>query len=257
MVWTRYGVHPSSQSLCATSSRFVNMPANRRNYYRLLHVQADAPAEVIKASYRALMLLNHPDRGGDHAEAVLLNEAYAVLCDAEKRKAYDVQRAARADRSRGAASEAKSEPKRDSAKASTGPRCPLCKMAAPTVIGSSTRCTRCRAPLAPVSHASDKQRVVERRSMPRVSKSDWALLYVDWPSDVIDVRMRDLSLDGISVYSGAEQPLDQTIRVAGAAFDVVATIVSCRRVGKVFTLHARLVTALFTAPTGGFVSTTA
>lgn len=253
MRWTRYGVHPTSWSFCAIRSCLVNMPANRRNYYRLLHVQADAPPEVIKASYRALMLLNHPDRGGDHTEAVLLNEAYAVLYDAEKRKAYDAQRAARAERARSGTR----EPKRESTQTPTGPRCPLCKMAAPTVINASTRCTRCRAPLAPVSHASDKQRVIERRSMPRVSKTDWALLYVDWPSEVIDVRMRDLSLDGISVYSGAEQPLHQTIRVAGAAFDVVATIVSCRRVGKVFTLHARLVTALFTAPTGGFVSTTA
>jgi hypothetical protein len=33
--------------------------------------------------------------------------------------------------------------------------------------------------------------------------------------------------------------------------------VSCRRVGKVFTLHARLITALFSVPTGGFVSTSA
>lgn len=93
--------------------------------------------------------------------------------------------------------------------------------------------------------------------MPRVSKTDWALLYADWPSEVIDVRMRDLSLDGISVFSGAELPETQTIRVAGSAFDVVAEIVSCRRMGKVFTLHAKLVTALFTAHTGGFVSTSA
>ena len=35
---------------------------NRRNYYRLLHVQPDAPTEVIKSSYRTLMrtLKRHP-----------------------------------------------------------------------------------------------------------------------------------------------------------------------------------------------------
>lgn len=93
--------------------------------------------------------------------------------------------------------------------------------------------------------------------MPRVTKSDWALLFMDWPSEVSDVRMRDLSLDGISVYSGIALPLHRTIRVVGAAFDVVADIVSCRRVGKVFTLHAQLTTALFTNATGGFVSTSA
>jgi len=28
---------------------------NRRHYYRILHVQPDAPLEVIKSSYRTLM----------------------------------------------------------------------------------------------------------------------------------------------------------------------------------------------------------
>jgi DnaJ-class molecular chaperone len=50
---------------------------NRRNYYRILHVQPDAPTEVIKSSYRTLMqrLKMHPDLGGDHSEAALINEA--------------------------------------------------------------------------------------------------------------------------------------------------------------------------------------
>ena len=55
------------------------MASNRRNYYRLLHVQPDAPPEVIRASYRALMALHHPDVGGDHATAALINEAYIRL----------------------------------------------------------------------------------------------------------------------------------------------------------------------------------
>ena len=98
---------------------------------------------------------------------------------------------------------------------------------------------------------------IERRGMPRVSKSTWALLHMNWPSEVVDVRMRDLSLDGISVYSGIELPAQRIVRVVGDEFDVVADVVSCRRVGKVFTLHGRLITALFATPTGGFVSTSA
>lgn len=244
------------------------MPPNRRNYYRLLHVQADAPAEVIKASYRALMSLHHPDKGGEHAEAALVNEAYHVLSDRDRRAAYDAQRAARngasgtREKSSTSTSTPPSTPPSTPQSSSTPPRggpahrCPLCQLAAPAVINTSTRCPRCRAPLAPVVH-TDKHRTTERRAMPRVSKTDWALLYADWPSEVIDVRMRDLSLDGISVFSGAELPVHKAIRVVGAAFDVVAQIVSVRRVGKVFTLHAQLVTAYFSAPAGGFVSTSA
>ena len=63
----------------------------RRNHYRLLHVQPEAPQEVIKASYRTLMtrMRMHPDLGGSHEEAALINEAYAVLSDPERRAEYD------------------------------------------------------------------------------------------------------------------------------------------------------------------------
>ena len=67
---------------------------NRRNFYRLLHVQQDAPTEVIKASYRTLMLRlkHHPDLGGDGWNAALINEAYAVLSNPELRERYDRER---------------------------------------------------------------------------------------------------------------------------------------------------------------------
>ena len=67
---------------------------DRRNYYRLLHVQPDAPIEVIRASYRTLMrtLKHHPDLGGDEWNAARINEAYAVLSSADTRRTYDGER---------------------------------------------------------------------------------------------------------------------------------------------------------------------
>jgi len=64
---------------------------NRRNYYRILHVQPDAPQAIIKSSYRTLLqrLKQHPDLGGDHRNAALINEAYAVIVDPRKRAEYD------------------------------------------------------------------------------------------------------------------------------------------------------------------------
>jgi len=66
---------------------------NRRNYYRILHVQHDAPLAVIKASYRAQMqkLKLHPDLGGCNSKAAVINQAYATLSSKEKRAAYDTQ----------------------------------------------------------------------------------------------------------------------------------------------------------------------
>src|SRR5215217_439887 len=74
------------------------MPRNRRNYYRIMHLQPDAPAEIIKSCYRTLMstMRRHPDLGGDHETAALINEAYETLSDPSKRAAYDEVRAAKA-----------------------------------------------------------------------------------------------------------------------------------------------------------------
>jgi len=64
---------------------------NRRNYYRILQVQPDAPVEIIRTSYHALMkeMKKHPDLGGDDWTASVINEAYETLSDNNKREAYD------------------------------------------------------------------------------------------------------------------------------------------------------------------------
>lgn len=65
--------------------------ANRRNFYRLLHVQPDAPDYVIKNNYRTLMqtLRMHPDLGGEESEATDLNLAYSTLRKPMQREVYD------------------------------------------------------------------------------------------------------------------------------------------------------------------------
>ena len=69
------------------------MVNNRRNHYRMLFVQPDAPFEVIRVNYRTLMgkLKLHPDLGGEHWNAVYVNEAYATLGDPVRRAAYDLE----------------------------------------------------------------------------------------------------------------------------------------------------------------------
>lgn len=64
---------------------------NRRNYYRILEVQPDAPQEVIGHNYKVLMrkLRMHPDYGGAHRNAALINIAYETLRDPQKRESYD------------------------------------------------------------------------------------------------------------------------------------------------------------------------
>ena len=66
------------------------------DYYELLGISMDATQEQIKKAYIAKVKLYHPDvttLDKDYAESMVkqVNEAYAVLSDAVKRKAYDIK----------------------------------------------------------------------------------------------------------------------------------------------------------------------
>lgn len=66
---------------------------NGKNYYEILGVNELANSEELKKAYRKLALKYHPDRnlGDKYAEEKFkdINEAYAVLSDANKREQYD------------------------------------------------------------------------------------------------------------------------------------------------------------------------
>lgn len=66
-----------------------------RDWYAVLEVNPQASAEVIAAAYRELAKHHHPDRGGDPARMVELNQARDVLADARLRREYDRARAVR------------------------------------------------------------------------------------------------------------------------------------------------------------------
>jgi hypothetical protein len=67
--------------------------AGQRNHYDILNVSPDAEPVVIEAAYRALMKKYHPDQAEPAASAgpsaADINQAYAVLRDADRRAAYD------------------------------------------------------------------------------------------------------------------------------------------------------------------------
>ena len=61
-----------------------------KNYYEILEVSEKASIETIKAAYRSLAKRYHSDNGNDNQEQMaLINEAYEVLSDENKKAEYD------------------------------------------------------------------------------------------------------------------------------------------------------------------------
>ena len=73
--------------------RGVSIHMTTSDYYSLLGVDENATTRQIKDAYRKLAYRFHPDRNPDNSEAAeqmkRINEAYAVLADANKRRDYD------------------------------------------------------------------------------------------------------------------------------------------------------------------------
>jgi DnaJ domain len=63
-----------------------------KDYYATLGAEADATQGEIERLYKRLAVRHHPDRGGDEEEMKALNEAYGVLRDETRRRAYDAGR---------------------------------------------------------------------------------------------------------------------------------------------------------------------
>jgi len=193
---------------------------NRRNLYRILHVQPDAPEEIIQASYRTLMmkLRRHPDLGGDHYTATLINEAYAVLSDPAKRAAYDEAWRSVAVSPRGTAEPATATP---------APACPFCGAAHGFTgrIHSAATCTTCNAPLAP---AVRERLDSGQRAVSRVPRRIGLTYFTGWPGQgPFPGETRDLSLHGLLFVANSALPVTKVLKVDCEALVALARVVAC------------------------------
>jgi len=226
---------------------------NKRNYYRLLHVQVDAPVSVIKASYRAMMqkLQLHPDLGGDDWNASLLNEARDTLLDPDKRRAHDEKLVAagyplfrhRKDNLQsvaGGTPEPMDVPQTnptvtdaetiDLVLHDTTRKCPFCQkpiiweMETSALYPTQVSCTRCDSPLMP----PNQDRSSCTHDMRKINRSYFefvARVWDHWPMNGGHAAMIcDWSTAGCGIELAHELQNNQVILVRSPGFDAVAEV---------------------------------
>ena len=177
------------------------------DYYRILHVQPDAPAAIIHTSYRTL-LERARAAGQSDVDIAMLDEAYAVLGNRDSRMAYDVERASatgtfRQRRAEGAEST-------DTATRS----CLFCGAiyALERKLERDDECGACFSPLFPAER--HRLEYSGQRMIRRVPKRHAVEVRVTWPQpEPIRGEMRDLSLNGMMFVTAAPLQPNQIVRI--------------------------------------------
>jgi len=222
----------------------------RRNYYRILQVQPDAPLEIIRASYRALMkeLGHHPDLGGGHLDAQNLNEAYETLIDPELRARYDIKLFKYYTK--------EPIPVQSDQIPLIRVFCPFCKRPLARKADPDETCYTCSCPLE--SRQGDELEDRCKRSVQRMRKSGTIRFYDHWPQKGEVAQIRDISPIGICLICPRPLQLDGLIKLSGPLLKAIARVVECRphRV-SLYSIGFEFKTVTFAASSGSFVSASA
>ncbi|MEM6485775.1 MAG: DnaJ domain-containing protein [Pseudomonadota bacterium] len=243
---------------------------SNKDYYRVLHVHPDAPAEIIKASYRTLMqrLRMHPDLGGDGKDAALINEAYRVLMEPARRRAYDQGRKSAplnarnpyqtydmsddAGNPHGQIDTVTYLPSRSAAATST--QCTFCHMATEHKPDGSEPdfCTMCGSPLRMRKLEGDDS---DRRSLLRVDKPTKVTFRTRWPQPVpFTGACVNVSLTGMRMRSSVALDVGQMLAAETDMLRAVAEVTRVTHPGiswdvgvKFLTLHIKQTRGSFLA----------
>jgi hypothetical protein len=241
---------------------------NRRNYYRILHVQPDAPTEVIKNSYRTLMLKlrHHPDLGGDHWNATLINEAYRVLADPVARAQYDrrftyLHRPPTQRHTQDTRQEGHRENGACHSRGTPDPKnqCPFCQAAHPAGLREDpeAECRVCRSPLCEPRRLKGQDKT--KRSIARVKQYSLIVFYTHWPQRRgYRGTIRDLSPHGLQFTAAKPLRQNQVIKINSDTLEAIARIASCEPLpdstGHDLRIGGEFITLRFTQSRGTFVS---
>lgn len=251
------------------------MPNEKQNFYEVLHVGRTAPPEIIRSTYRTLMqkLKHHPDLGGDTETAALINEAYAVLSDVERRAEYDAQLELMSRIAEGVPG-----PSEFSETDILNDEFQNTECAPPTRIldpfhecvfcetphkyrdraDSDSYCSHCNSPLA----MAEKLRFESggQRAVARIDKRQRIAFFTHWPQKKsFSGQTEDVSLNGLRFTTSRDLQMGQRIKIVSNVLEAIATVTHCKFHRQGFkmqcTAGVSFITLRFVQTSGGFVST--
>ena len=262
---------------------------NRRNYYRVLHVQPDAPAAIVKASYRTLMqkLKAHPDLGGDIANAQLLNEAYQVISNPEKRAHYDNDFHLKTRKK--SAEKPAPPPKKNQTKYKEKPqkayslqskntktlpamsrrdsvRCKFCHTSQSNLnthaahsidLHAPSQCAHCSSPLNNLAQLNLNASC--KRATSRIDREGRMQFFTQWPQAKAHRGIiTDISPNGLGFQSTIRLKLNRIIKINSSLLNAVIKVVNHRQIDISTTQHhlygAEFLSVEFSARQGTFFS---
>tara|TARA_R110000823_G_scaffold47903_15_gene121903 strand:+ start:16729 stop:17421 length:693 start_codon:yes stop_codon:yes gene_type:complete len=224
---------------------------NRRNYYRILNVQPDAPSEVIRSSYRTMMqrMGMHPDLGGDQHTAAILNEAYATLMNAANRSAYD-----KMNREAEWAVHTRDSSCAEEAADLNPLQCTFCAYRFPAAQWepAPSACANCRSPLTPPQAMQGEG--ADRRAIMRQPRSLELYFYTHWPQpDACSGRATDVSPAGMRFQCATSLADGQLVKIESSLLSAIARIRSSERRDQLWEVGAQFVSVGFARARGSFV----
>jgi hypothetical protein len=217
------------------------------DHYRTLHVQPDAPAAIIHASYRTLVQRAlASDRSSD--EIALLDAAYAVLGDPQRRAAYDLVRLS------GGSASSSHDTAEQSVAAGTR-SCLFCGTlhTLDRALERDDECGQCASPLYP----AERQRFEYsgQRMLRRIAKRHPIAIFVTPQTTAIAGEMRNLSLNGMSFASPGRFELNQVVLIECSELRALARVAHVERdTHNGFTAGVEFLTLRFRQVRGTFVS---
>jgi curved DNA-binding protein CbpA len=225
------------------------------DYYRILHVQPDAPTPVIHAIYRTLLQrLQTSATFAGEADAAMIEEAYAVLGNAQRRAAYDAQRRTAAAQSTPREVHAVDE-ETDTVVMNV---CLFC--GAPHGLQRRLErdddCGRCGSPLCPAER--HRLEYSGQRMLSRIPKQHAIDIYVTWPqAEPASAQMRDLSLNGMQFSSVIRLQPNQIVKIICSELHALARVAHTNRdidTADRWITGAEFLTLRFRQIRGSFVS---